>query len=234
MLAAVRAHAARIARAAGYAGVLVGAGDPLGTGRRGGSTTGTGTSTRRRRALRREAVADAEVRVDVAPVRRHPLELLAQLAHEHVDRAVAVDHRVAPHALVDLLARQDLPLVVGEQLDQLELAAREVGAAAGREGLELVEPDLELAGHDRAPRRRAPRRARRRRTTASARAMTSSGWHGLVTQSSAPSRSPRTRWATVDWPGADHDAELREPGAQLLQVRPRRGAEDRRGRRRWR
>ena len=38
----------------------------------------------------------------------------------------------------------------------------------------------------------------RRRTTASTRAISSSGWHGLVTQSSAPSRSPRTRWATED------------------------------------
>ena len=40
----------------------------------------------------------------------------------------------------------------------------------------------------------------RRRTTASTRAISSSGWHGLVIQSSAPSRSPRTRWATEDWP----------------------------------
>src|SRR5690242_15603716 len=51
-----------------------------------------------------QPVADPEVRVDVAPARRDTLELLAQLAHEDVDRAVAVDHRVAPHALVDLLA----------------------------------------------------------------------------------------------------------------------------------
>src|SRR4051812_49887061 len=48
-----------------------------------------------------QPVADPEVGVDVAPARRHPLELLAQLAHEDVDRAVAVHHRVAPHALVD-------------------------------------------------------------------------------------------------------------------------------------
>src|SRR4051794_2128584 len=53
--------------------------------------------------LGREAVADAEVRVDVAPARRRLLELLAQLADEDVDRAVAVDHRVAPDPLVDLL-----------------------------------------------------------------------------------------------------------------------------------
>ena len=41
---------------------------------------------------------------------------------------------------------------------------------------------------------------RRRRTTASTRAISSSGWHGFVTQSSAPMRRPRTRWATVDPP----------------------------------
>src|SRR4051812_20418243 len=41
---------------------------------------------------------------------------------------------------------------------------------------------------------------RRRRVTASIRAISSSGWQGLVTQSSAPMRSPRTRWETVDGP----------------------------------
>jgi hypothetical protein len=39
---------------------------------------------------------------------------------------------------------------------------------------------------------------RRRRTTASTRASSSSGWQGFVSQSSAPIRRPRTRWATVD------------------------------------
>src|SRR3954452_8585758 len=79
-----------------------------------------------------ESVADPEVGVDVAPVRRDLLELLAQLAHEDVHRAVAVDHRVAPDALVDLLAGNDLAAEVAEQRDQLELAAGEVHAAAGR------------------------------------------------------------------------------------------------------
>src|SRR5262249_33465151 len=32
------------------------------------------------------------------------------------------------------------------------------------------------------------------------RAMTSSGWHGFVIQSSAPRRRPLTRWATVEGP----------------------------------
>src|SRR4051794_17192033 len=52
------------------------------------------------RRLGREPVPDAEVRVDVAPAGRRLLELLAQLAHEDVDRAVAARHRVAPHALI--------------------------------------------------------------------------------------------------------------------------------------
>ena len=147
-----------------------------------------------------EAVADAEVRVDVAPARRHALELLAQLADEDVDRAVAVDHRVAPHALVDLLALQHLPLRVGEQLDELELAPREVGADAADEGLELVGADLDLADRDAGPSRPRVSARLRRRTTASTRAISSSGWHGFVTQSSAPRRSPRTRWATDERP----------------------------------
>ena len=125
--------------AAGTLGRRLGGGEQVG-GRRVGHLDG---------ALDRlggEAVADAEVRVDVAPVRRGLLELLAQLAHEHVDRAVAAGHRVAPDALVDLLALEHAPAGVGEQLDQLELAPRQVDRAAGDERLEAVGADLELAG----------------------------------------------------------------------------------------
>src|SRR3954470_20251590 len=71
---------------------------------------GSARPDRRLDRLGREAVPDPEVRVDVAPVRRRALELGAQLAHEDVHRAVAVDHRVAPHPLVDLLALQNLAL----------------------------------------------------------------------------------------------------------------------------
>src|SRR5215216_3620231 len=100
--------------------------------------------------LRSEPVPDPEVRVNVAPARRRPLQLLPQLAHEDVDRPVAVHHRVAPHSLVDLLALHDLPPRVGEQLDQLELAPREIDADAADERLELVGPDLDLADDERA------------------------------------------------------------------------------------
>ena len=58
-------------------------------------------------------------------------------------------HRVAPDRLVDLLALEHLALRLGEQLEQLELAPREVDAAAAHERLELVGADLELAGHER-------------------------------------------------------------------------------------
>ena len=87
--------------------------------------------------------------VDVAPARRGPLELLAELAHEHVDRAVAANHRVAPQARVDLLALEHPTLGGGEELDQLELAPGQVEALAGDEGLEAVGADLDLAGLQR-------------------------------------------------------------------------------------
>src|SRR3954452_10785673 len=101
-----------------------------------------------------EAVSHAEVRVDVAPPRRRLLELLAQLAHEDVDRPVAAGHRIAPDALVDLLALQHAALGVGEQLDQLDLPAVQIDRALPDEGLELIAADLDLAGAHRDGRRR--------------------------------------------------------------------------------
>src|SRR4051794_23597297 len=94
------------------------------------------------------------MRVDVAPFRGGALELLAQLAHEDVDRTVAARHRVAPDALVDLLALEDAALGAGQQLDELELATGQVDGAAGDERLVLVGADLDLAGHERAGDRR--------------------------------------------------------------------------------
>ena len=91
---------------------------------------------------------------------------------------------------------------------------------AADEGLELVGADLDLA--DRRPGRASTRASARlrRRTTASTRAISSSGWHGLVTQSSAPSRSPRTRWATDDWPVQTTTPSAGQPRAELLEVGP--------------
>src|ERR1700744_6060937 len=99
--------------------------------------------------LRVEPVADPEVGVDVLPLGGALLQLLAQLADEDVDRAIAVGHRVAPDPLVDGLALEYLSLGAGEQVQQLELAPGQVEAVAGDEGLEAVGADLELAGEDR-------------------------------------------------------------------------------------
>jgi hypothetical protein len=60
------------------------------------------------------------------------LQFLAQLAHEHVHRAVAVGHRVAPDLLVDVLALDHLAVRLDQQLQQLELAAGEADALAAR------------------------------------------------------------------------------------------------------
>ena len=60
-----------------------------------------------------------------------------------------MDHGVAPDALVDLLALQDLALGLGEQLDQLELAPGELDGDPAHERLELVGTDLDLADRHR-------------------------------------------------------------------------------------
>ena len=52
--------------------------------------------------------------------------------------------------------------------------------------------------------------------------MTSSGWQGFVTQSSAPIRSPRTRWATEDCPVHTTTAQPGQVGGQATRGSPRR------------
>ena len=87
--------------------------------------------------------------VDVAPPGRDLLELLAQLAHEHVHRPVAADHRVAPHALVDVLALEHAAVGGRELAQQLELLARQRRALLAGVGVVAVGTDRELAGLDR-------------------------------------------------------------------------------------
>jgi hypothetical protein len=74
---------------------------------------------------------------------------VAQLAHEHVDRPVTARHRVAPHGLVDLLAREHPAIGGGEQAQQLVLLARQRGRPSVRARVEPVRADLQLAGDDR-------------------------------------------------------------------------------------
>ena len=71
----------------------------------------------RRPALRREPVAEAEVRVDEAPVRQRGVELHPQLADVHVDRAVAGAHLAPPDQPEQLLTGDD-PVGPARQLGQ--------------------------------------------------------------------------------------------------------------------
>ncbi len=73
---------------------------------------------------------------------------MAQLADEHVDRAVAADHRVAPHPLVDVLALEH-PAVRRRQLaQQLVFLAREPCGLGADVRVEAVRADRQLAGDD--------------------------------------------------------------------------------------
>ena len=121
-----------------------------------------------------------------------------------------------------------LALGLGEQVQQLELATGQAEALPADEGLELVGADLELAADHRPGLDAAAAARLRRRTTASMRAITSSGWQGLLIQSSAPSRSPRTRWATVDGPVQTTTPRPGIIAADALEEIPAVGAEERR------
>ena len=70
--------------------------------------------------------------------------------------------------------------------------------------------------------------ARRRRTAASTRASTSSGWQGFVTQSSAPEPQPAHALGDRARAGADHDRGRGRLAAELLEIGPRLAAQQRR------
>ena len=78
------------------------------------------------RRFGREAVPDAEVRLEVA-VGRLVVDLLAQLAHAHVDGAVARAVRDVPDALLQLVPAHRLAGVLGEHEQQPELGRRQHG-----------------------------------------------------------------------------------------------------------
>src|SRR5918999_4017887 len=182
---------------------------PLRSGRSGSRRRGLVRPVDR---LTREPVPDPEVRVDVAPPGRRALELLAQLAYEDVNRPVAVDHRVAPHALVDLLALEHLSLGVGQQLDQLELAAREVDRLVAGERLELVGPDLDLADRHRLgdrPRLGPLAAPHDRLHTGDQLLRVARLGHPVV----GAHPQPADALGHARLAGADHNAELREPRA---------------------
>src|SRR5205085_11347753 len=104
-----------------------------------------------RRLLRHcvELVAHAVARLDERVARGPAVDLLAHLADEDVDGAVAVGLAAAPDALQQLVARDDPPALEGERIQQPELRGRETGALAVDERLDLERVDAELLALDR-------------------------------------------------------------------------------------
>ena len=107
-------------------------------------------------------------------------------------------HRVAPDPLVDLLALDHRAGCLGEHLHELELAPGQLEALPGDEAPGTGRPGSRA-------RRRPPARPRRGDGCAGGggrppRSAPSPppGAQGFAIQSSAPSRRPRTRWATVE------------------------------------
>src|SRR3954462_9127749 len=119
----------RWARCSSASASAVGAGRPSTPRRVRYGAVRSGRMTRRLRRvgapyLGAEAIADAVVRVHVGEAGA-AVELLAELAHEHVDGAVAMAVRHIPDALVQLVAAEHAPGVAGQLVEQPELGARE-------------------------------------------------------------------------------------------------------------
>src|SRR3954462_13632942 len=92
-----------------------------------------------------EAVAESEVRVDETLVRKRFLELRSQLADVHVDRALLLAERPAPHDRIELLAADDPSAATCQGGEQTQLPDRQREGAPVREREELARPDLEAA-----------------------------------------------------------------------------------------
>ncbi len=93
-----------------------------------------------------EAIAEAGVGVDEAPVGHDALELAAELAHVHVDRPVSRSQLATPNRFVELLARDDHTRSHHERHEQLVLAHRQREGPPAGQHEPVVQPDLELAG----------------------------------------------------------------------------------------
>ena len=116
---------------------------------------------------------------EVARVRRLVLDLLAQLGHVHVDGAGERDRVVAPDRVEQLLAGDHLAPVLGEVLEQPELARRQVDRPVALGGLVALEVDGDVAEREAARTPAWDRAARR--STASTRAISSMKLNGFVT-----------------------------------------------------
>src|SRR5262249_10229537 len=71
-----------------------------------------------------EAISCTTDGAQVDRVFRVLLDLLPQLAHVDIDRARSHELRVAPDGVEDLVAREDLSRVTGEEIEQAELRRR--------------------------------------------------------------------------------------------------------------
>src|SRR2546423_6834089 len=84
-----------------------------------------------------ELVADAVTRLDERVPRRAAVDLLAHLADEDVDGAVAARLAPAPDALQQLVARHHATSLQGQRVEEPELGRRQARALAVDVGLDL-------------------------------------------------------------------------------------------------
>ena len=80
--------------------------------------------------------------------RRAAVDLLAQLADEHVDRPVAVGGAASPDALQQLVSGQDAARVERERVDEPELGRGQFGTLAVDVRLHVPRVEAELLDHD--------------------------------------------------------------------------------------
>src|SRR2546421_3200385 len=111
-----------------------------------------------------QLVADAVARLDERVPRRAAVDLLPHLADEDVDGPVAMRLATAPHALEELVARDDPAAFQRERVQEPELRRRQAGGVAVEVRLDLIRVDAEFLDLDRLAARRllrphaAPRR----------------------------------------------------------------------------
>jgi hypothetical protein len=90
--------------------------------------------------------------------RARPVELLAQLPDEDVDGPVAMRLAPAPEPLEQLVARDDLPALERQGVEEAELGGGQVGALTRDVRLHLARVDAQLLDLDRLPARSLLRR----------------------------------------------------------------------------
>ena len=147
------------------------------------------------------------------------VDLLAQLAHEDVDGAVAVRGAPAPDALEQLVAREHAALVERKCVEESELGRRQVGARAVDVRLDVARVEPELLDQDlvAAPRFLRTRAAAGRRRDARRKLFHREGLHEVVVGAELERVDPVVLGAA----GADDDDRRADPlAARLLDHAP--------------